>query len=334
MAVRRPLKLDSNNNIVEMTASEVNQIVDEVVRLYGDDPSVTLSVDQGNGQNTTIISETRYQASALASGGSPWPTPASTSSLTVQYNNTVAQSPGDFVNYVSSNFGGTSPKRQTASAGVYSNYSYPLYRTSAGHIQPMTQGDFFDTLVTPAIDRLVSATTTQEDNAGTYFVSTSTSESNATLVSSTAIAQDTVADTAAFASGSLPETQDQPTTVTSFYLHRVDALSSVSYFAPLCLKINTSDFIISPKSVFRAMAGDAVKYVAVNGDNNKAIRYDYYLSTDTSFGVARGTGITDTNVTGETTRYEQPNATTYYAQNVPSGTATVNKTYFLRIGTQ
>lgn len=312
MAVRRPLKLVSGN-FREMTTSEVNLIVDEVIRLYGTSPSVELSVDAGNG-NISVLSEIRSTAGSLASGPAPWPSADPTSTTSVDYNNTVQS--------ISSL---TFPYRTGRS---YENFSYPIYRTATDNLQAMNATDAYDTFILPALNRLVLSSTTSESQAGTYFISTSTSETDATLVSNTPIASDTNADIAAFGAGSLPETIDQSTTATNFYLHRIDPVSQVSFDVPVSIKRDTSDMQVIQKTVFQTMMENMIDYYAA-----QAIRYNYYISTDTSFGQIRGTGITDTYTTDSTTRYEQPDPTTYYAQNVPSGTPTVQKTSFLRIGT-
>ena len=48
MAVRSPLKNDSGN-VKEMTSAEVDQIVDQVVYQYSQNPSVSLSVVSSGG---------------------------------------------------------------------------------------------------------------------------------------------------------------------------------------------------------------------------------------------------------------------------------------------
>ena len=63
MAVRSPLKNDSGN-VKEMTSAEVDQIVDQVVYQYSQNPSVTLSVVSSGG-NLGSITDTRLQAGAM-----------------------------------------------------------------------------------------------------------------------------------------------------------------------------------------------------------------------------------------------------------------------------
>ena len=80
------------------------------------------------------------------------------------------------------------------------------------------------------------------------------------------------------------------------------------------------------------MFSDLIRYHAAL-TTGTALRYQYYASGSSPAGFnTRGTGITDTYTSNYTTRYEQPNATTYYAQNVPTGTPTVQTTQFLNIG--
>lgn len=311
MAIRRPLKLDSGN-LKDFTSAEMDSIVDEIVRQYGQNPSIALTINQGNG-NLTQLGDTRSTAGALASGGAPWPSSNPTSTTTVTYNNTV-QTIGSQ----------TFPYR---TATNWANFSYPVYRTELGHIQAMDPTDMLDTFMTPTLAKLSLGTTTSEGQAGTYFISTNQTESGATQIGSAPVAADTNADITAFSSGSLPEAQDQPTTVNQFWLHRVDPVSSVDFEAPVSLKIDTSDLQTMPKITFGEMMQALINHYA-----STTLRYDYYISTNTTFGNARGTGITDTYTTGSTERYEQPNSTTYYSQTVPSGTPTVQSTYFLRVG--
>ena len=78
----------------------------------------------------------------------------------------------------------------------------------------------------------MSAGSTTTQQAGTYHISSSTSVSGSTRVSSTAIFSDTRANTSAYTAGGISETLDQPTTITSYYLYRVNG-SDTSYVNPM-----------------------------------------------------------------------------------------------------
>lgn len=314
MAVRRPLKLDKGSgNLRDFTAIEVETIIDEVIRQYGQSPSVALTINQGNG-NLNQLTEQRAIAGAVAvsSSGTPSSAPP-TSTTTVAYNNTVQTITNQ-----------TFPYRTGTN---WSNFSYPVYRTSTNDIRAMDATDVYDTFISPALNKLVLASTTSEDQAGTYFISTSQTESGATQVGSAPVAADTNADIVAFASGALPETLDQPSTINRFWLHRIDPVTAFDYTAPVSMRLNDCDLQITPKTIFGEMMQALINHYA-----STTLRYEFYVSTDITFGNARGTGITDTYTTGSLTRFDQDGASTYYAQNVPSGTPTVQSTYFLRVG--
>ena len=88
----------------------------------------------------------------------------------------------------------------------------------------MSLQDVKDTFLHPAIDLLTSASTSTQQ-AGTYTLATSTSLAGSTLVSSTPIFVDTRADTSAYTTKCRwyrRNALDQPTTITSYYLHRVN----------------------------------------------------------------------------------------------------------------
>ena len=204
MAVRSPLKNDSGN-VKEMTSAEVDQIVDQLVYQYSLNPSVSLSVVSSGGSLGTIT-DTRLQAGAQSTSTTAFPAESSTQepqTVTVSYQR-MTQS--------------NASVSETADSGRL----WPVYLTSGGNIQAMNQTDVNDTFLHPAIDKLVSSFSDRENQGGTYTVGTATTLSNCTLVSSNPIFTDTRADTDAYASGDIPETQDQPTTIQNYFLFQID----------------------------------------------------------------------------------------------------------------
>ena len=71
MAVRSPLINDSGN-VKEMSSTQVDEIVDQVVYQYSLNPSVALSV-AGSGGNIGSISDTRLQAGAASTSTTAFP---------------------------------------------------------------------------------------------------------------------------------------------------------------------------------------------------------------------------------------------------------------------
>ena len=340
MAVVRPMKR-VGSDLRAMTSAEVTQIIDECIRLYGNDPGISLTVTSDAVSDPLIetklgtLIDRRLPAGPLSTSSSP-PAPAGTapSHLTVNYINTLQRYEWGVAN--SNSF----PYKDRAGSS-YQNYSHPIYYHSGAVIQAMSWVDMYDTFIEPALTRLASATTVPADNAGTYFVSTSTSETDATLVSSTPIAKDTISDYAAFAAGDLPEVIDQPdATETNWYLHRVNSPAEGSVPLPLTIFGDDGDFRTLDKPKFRDMLLDLMQYWAYDPANvyDTAIRYQYGTASYLS-GLnmnQRGSGITDTYTINYFERTGQdapnPNATAYYSQQVPTGTPTVQSTNFLGIG--
>ena len=351
MAVVRPMKR-VGSDLRAMTSAEVTQIIDECIRLYGNNPGVSLTVtpdaisDPLIEQKLATLIDRRLPAGPVSTSSSPGPTPGTAPShLSVNYINTLQRYEWGVTN--SNSF-----PHKNRSSSSYQNYSYPVHYNPAaapdGAIQAMSWVDMYDTFIEPALTRLATGTTTPAENAGTYFVSTATSETDATLVSSTPVAKDTISDYAAFAAGDLPEVEDQPDAAeTSFYLHRVNSAAEGPVPLPLTLFENErgqygiqQDFKTLDKPKFRDMLLDLMQYWAYDPANvyNTAIRYQYGNATYLS-GLnmnQRGTGVTDTYTINYYERTGQdapnPNATAYYSQQVPTGTPTVQSTNFLGIG--
>ena len=102
----------------------------------------------------------------------------------------------------------------------------------------MTLQDVKDTFLHPAIDLLTSGSTGTQQ-AGTYHISTSSSVTGSTEVSgsNTPIFLDTGANVGAYSSNSIPETLDQPQTLTSYYLHRINGNDN-AYTTPMFITDN------------------------------------------------------------------------------------------------
>ena len=308
MAVRTPLKNDSGN-IKQMTSAEVNEIIDQTVYQYSLNPSVTLSV-VGSGGNMDAISDTRLQAGAASTSATAFPSEATTaepSVVTVNY---------DRLNKAEASI---SPTTDTGKI-------WPAYYTSAGHIQAMTITDVRDTFLHPAIDLLVSGSTTTQQ-AGTYTIATSTTLAGSTNVDTTPIYSDTRADTSAYTAGGIGETLDQPTTITNYYLHRIDG-SDTSFTNPFF--INASNHLQEyATATFQSLLSEWIRYTAASSTDGYKITYSIGSSGS---GNTRGTAIVDTRLNGSG-NYQQRfvNADDYRAQEFPNGSPTTISTYNLRI---
>jgi len=306
MAVRTPLKNDSGN-LKQMTSTEVNEIIDQVIYQYSINPGVVLEVISSGGSLGTV-SDTRLQAGAFSTSTTGTPSEGTTAEPSV----------------VTTNFDKINETSTTVDAVTDTGTLFPVFLDSSNNIQAMSMQDMLDTFMHPAIDLLVSGSTGTQQG-GTYQISNSTSVSGSTLVSSTPVFIDTRADTSLYTAGSIPETQDQPKDITSFYLHKITG-SDTSYTLPIYIA-GDNHLQEYPETAFETMLQNLIRDVAKNSTNGYSINYTLGGS-----GNSRGSGLVDTRLDGSgnyQTRFV--NANDYRAQEFPNGSAQTISTTFLRI---
>ena len=184
----------------------------------------------------------------------------------------------------------------------------------------MTNTDMYDTIYSPAIDTLV----TGNDIDGTYRIGTSASISGMTEMFGGPIFTDTRANVGAYTAGGIAETNDQPTTITNYYLHYVNAgyaTNTSNYVNPVMIDSNNDLFFTSSVTVrdnifvpdMRYWVGQKVRY-SINGSGNN-----------------RGSAMVDTRMNGSNYQTLFVNANDYRAQEFPGGSATTIATYNLKI---
>ena len=323
MAVRRPLYINGSNNLQEMSDAMIDDIKTFCIFKFQTSGAVNLTVNSGNTGNLSSITDTRLQAGAQSTSASAFPSEATTaepSVVSVTYNRITQQ--------VS-----TVHNTLTADDGV----RYPVYYNSSGNIQAMSAQDMKDTFIHPAFD-IIFSTDTTTNQAGTYYLSTSTTtgtgSSRSILVSGTPVYIDTRADTSAYSAGSIPETQDQPTNITSYYLHRNEFASNPVSSMQLPAKIDSSNNIQEYNfnttfPTFDQLIENFMGHTATSSTDGYTLRYDIGTSTAN---YSKGSGIADTRLNGSgnyQTRFV--NTDDYRAQEFPNGTATTINTYYLRL---
>jgi len=317
MAVRTPLKNDSGN-VKEMSSGEVDQIIDQIVYQYSLNPSVSLTVHPSGVSGGpippfSVINDTRLQAGTVSTSATSFPSEATTQepqTVTVAYDR------------VSETSATVTP---TADTGK----TWPVYYTSGGHIQAMSLQDVKDTFLHPAIDLLTAATTTTQQ-AGTYFVSTSSSVAGATEVSGSAtpIFIDTIANTSAYSASTIGDhALDNPTTITSYYLQRVNG-SDTSYTVPFY--VNASNNLQEyDATAFETLLQEWIRFTAASSADGYSISYSIGSSGS---GNTRGSAMANTILSGSgnyQTRFV--GADDYRAQEFPDGASTTANTYNLYI---
>ena len=306
MAVRTPLKLNGSN-LQEMSSAEITAIRTEAIRLYGSNPYVTLSVVSSGGNLGTMY-DTRLQAGAGITRVDRFATSNETGNVS------IAEVAYSRIN-----------QSVNTSLGSWSDgtYSYPLYYDS-GNLREMTAGDFADTFIIPAIDTLTSGSTGTAQ-AGTYFVSSSSSVSGATLISGTPVFSDTRANAGAYTSAGLIETRDQPTTITNFYLHRINSAGAAGHQLPICYRKSGTDLQQTPSATFQTALQNMINYYAAEVTGTR-IRYSL-----NGTGTNRGSSMTDTKLDSSSYLTRYVNTDDYRAQEVPAGSATTITNNYLRI---
>jgi len=315
VTVRAPLKYVDANTLQEMSTAEVTAWVDHICYLYGGNPSVTLTVDTGSAQNLQAMSDTRLQAGAVSTNASAFVaegTTAEPGTVTVTYDR-VAQT-----------YASVTP---TSDSGT----TWPVYfDTSSKSIIAMPLADIKDTFLHPAIDKLITASES-DTTAGTFTVTTSaTAATGYTNISTDAIFTDTRADTSAYTAGGIPETLDQPTTVTNYFLHRRNQGSDGFGSLATPLIIADSGQTLTAQTTEAVIEGLFLEWIretaSESGDG-----YQIVYSLATSGGNTRGTAMVDTRLNGSGNYQQRQVGDDYRSQEFPNGSAATITTYNLRI---
>jgi hypothetical protein len=315
MTVRAPLKYVDANTLQEMSTTEVTAWVNHLCYLYGGSPSVTLTVDTGSAQNLQAMSDTRLQAGAVSNSATAFVAEATTAepgTVTITYDR-VAQT-----------YASVTPT-------VDSGTTWPVYwDTASKSIIAMPIADIKDTFLHPAIDKLIVASES-DTTAGTYSITTSsTAATGYTNVSTDAVFIDTRANTALYTAAGIPETLDQPTTITSYFLHRrnqgSDGFSSLA--TPLI--IADSGQTLTAQTTETVIEGLFLEWIRETASESSD-GYKIVYSLATSGGNTRGTGMVDTKLNGAGLYQTRQVSDDYRSQEFPNGSAATIATYNLRI---
>ena len=303
MAVVRPLILTGSNDLIEMTDAQRDAVKDRCRYLYGANPSVTLSYVSSGG-NLGTISDTRKQAGASTTNISAFASAAATPDIS-----TV-------------NYSRISSSEANTTASVDTNaIAFPIYYDGAA-IKTMSLTDMYDTFIFPAIDTLLSAV----GQPGTYRIHTGTSLSGYSAVSSNPIFSDTRANVSAYTAGGIGETQDQPTTITNFYLLQANNISAPTMEEMLFVRNSDKNLQEYTQASIDAILENCMRHVASEEAGSK-IRYQFGGS-----GTTLGSGITNTILNGSgnyQTRYV--NTDDYRTQEFPNGSPVTANTYYLKM---
>ena len=315
MTARNPLYYDSGS-LVEMSAAELLKWQQQAIYQYSQSKSVVITVDAGNGNIGTTMNDTRFRSSAATQQASSHATPGALDTVTTAFNHIVVTVTNPSV------------------TGDTNNRLFPVYYdSSAGAVQSMTETDFVDTFIKPALVLMqASSEATAGDYGGTYTISTGTSLSNHTNVSTTAVFTDTIADASSYTSGQIGTAgtfQDHNSTVNSYYLHVRDGVD-VDATARLPLQADGSgDLNEYAAATFKGYLAEYIKDLAASDDvaSDHNIRYNINGS-----GNSRGSAMVDTKLDGsgtDTNRFV--GGDDYRSQKFPNGSSSTVTTYNFKI---
>lgn len=390
MSVVKPLKIIGGGittgsaaapELQELHRNEYTAMIDETIRQFGLLPGSTLYATTGTvstsaGGSIGTLTDTRKKAGAAGSDSTNFDTESETQDVQTETTNFVrvySDSHNDLVSSSSNYFPVVQaiqdqPPERLKGSGYSgaSGYSYPLYRSGSGAsvtLQPMHRHHMLDTFWLPAVKRMMIADTSNSDAAGTFITTTTTTLSNHTSANTTggalaapssalAIFSNTKADVSAFASGDLPETLDQTTGTTNYYLQRRNASSTQGQMAAVVgIFTATGEIRAIPHSVLGLQLREIARWGSVFGNTAHAvgsekgrIRYRFLNGADPFNIIANATAndsdgnplgavrssILDTAYNSSTYR-TQLVSDDYRSQEVPAGSEATVKEFKLII---
>lgn len=313
MAARKALYLVDYipvlNNIQEYTDAQMQTLHDTyanyVYSLYT--PTTLTVVGSGGTLSGLPMTDTRYQAGAGTTRVDRFATEAETPDISI----------------VTVNYSRISQSIYSGGVPVdTNNLRYPLYLYDDGgtiQLRAMDSTDFYDTFVVPSLAAIAG-------NDYDYFVSTATSVPGAVRVSTTPIFVDTRANTGAYTAGGIPETQDQPTTINNYYLHKYTAAGVTDGGdLPLYLDANNDQIRQYDLATWAATLGPWLQYYKTQPGSTPS----YSIN---GAGTTMGTAMTNTILSPTGTGYTQlyVNTNDYRTQEFPNGTPVTANTYELK----
>jgi len=128
----------------------------------------------------------------------------------------------------------------------------------------------------------------------------------------------------AYTAGGIGETQDQPTTISNYYLHK--RTGSLAAYTNLPLYIDSNQNLKEYTTAeFDAVLNEVIRYASVHLTSNKL---RFYIGGS---GTTCGTGMANTKLNGSG-NYQQRyvNANDYRTQEFPNGSVVTEATYYLK----
>ena len=331
MTVRRALVTKNDEAIKEYTDSDRDQIHKRIARCYADNPSVKVQYLSNNTGNLSGMMDTRFRSGPAArntSGNWPQVTSYPTEGQTGEPEEINIQ-----------NWDRISNTRIDPNVGFVNTYpghwvAKPVYMEHDNSIREMNMQDIIDTFITPVVGYIESGTTS-DFAGGTYFISTSTSETNCTQQG---IAfQDTVTALSLYSSGSIGtagtyQSHEDTGNRITYYLHKNNGVLE-TYRLPLVIdktsngRNNPAGLREMTQAEFNQFFSSLIRQQIYNGAGNTL---SYNLNGS---GTTKGTAMTNRSMSGVSGQYtiRTASANDYRAQEFPNGSITVKSTFRLKL---
>jgi hypothetical protein len=315
MTVRTPVYYNGTD-IVNMTATHITQWKTYIAYLYSTAPTVTVTVVSGSGTLSPTMADTRLKAGAASTNASAFVaegTTAEPATVTVAYDKIT----------------GPTYNTSLGAQADTSNIAFPAYK-DGNNIKAMSLTDYVDTFIYATLDAMITASESSATN-GTYTIATSSSVTNYTEVSgaNTAVFLDTRANTGAYSAAGIPETLDQPSTITSFFVQRASFGRVFPSVAPLLVdadgNLNQVD-LTSDTTSFNAILKNDIRFYAAEDTGGHKLSYNINGSGNT-----RGTAMVDTRLNGAGNYQTRQVSDDYRSQEFPNGSAATISTYTFKI---
>lgn len=327
MAIRNTVLYETGGNLRIMSAAQLDEIRHLAAYFYQQNQVETLSYVASGGNLSPTMTDRRYQAgAAVFNGATSFASEAATpdiSAIDTTYDR-ISKTRVSSVTQVEPNENAT-------------NTAFPIYwDTATNSIKAMTKDDFFDTFIGYTITNgLVGNGSVSKIAAGTYTILTNSSSiagnPGTTIVNASPIFVDTRADASAYTAAGIEETQDQPTTINSYYLHQIQQTSKPTYQMPLFVRTDGTGVQVYTTATFE----DLVENYIVSAAFGKA-GYSITHEMGTSVSNQKGTSINDTYLSGSSASgYTQYLATIddYRTQEFPNGAVAILNSYKLGVTT-
>jgi len=332
MAVRTNILYESGGDLRIMSAAQELEIKHLAAYFYEQNPVETLTYVASGGNLSPTMTDRRYQAGTALTGADGYVASYASEANTPDI--TSIDTTFDRVSRTRIN-GANTPGEPDENATFT---AFPCYWDNANKvIKSMTKQDFFDTFIGPTItDGLVGTGSVNKLAAGTYTILTASSSiagnPGTQIVSTNPVFIDTRADASAYTGAGIPEAQDQPTTVNSYYLHKITQPTKPTYQMPLFLRSDGSGVQVYNTATFESLVDDYIQS-ATFGLNGYSVTYEM---TAASVANQKGSSMNDTYLSGSSASgYTQylVNNDDYRTQEFPNGAVAILNSYKLGIKT-